>query len=191
MKSSVDAFLPHSDDEMIHTIVDHTNIKGARENGRKWKDTDTIEMKIFATCRTLCQNDINVEELFTPVEGNPFVQAAFSMKRFSNLLRFDGKTSRCIRHERDVFYPVCGLWDASYSKLAKHFVAGESIIVNEPPVSSRNRCKFTQYMPSKSDKYGIKILWSCDAKKNLKNYPLRAFPYSTFQRRLLVSQMLA
>ena len=121
------------------------------------------------------QNDISVELLFSPVDGNPLVRAAFSMNRFSNLLnhlRFDDKTTRSARRERDAFCPIRDSWDAFHS--SKHFVRGESITVDEQLVPFRGRCKFIQYMPGKPDKYGIKIFWACDAKTN---YPLRASPY--------------
>ena len=82
----------------------------------------------------LLQNDISVEVLFSPVERHPFVQAAFSLNRVSNplnYLRFDDKTPRSARCERDIFCPIRDLWDAFHSKRAKHFVPGESITVEE------------------------------------------------------------
>ena len=36
------------------------------------------------------------------------------------------------------------------------------------------RCPFRQYIPTKPDKYGMKIFWICDAKSF---YPLKAKPY--------------
>ena len=181
VKSSVDAFLLYFDEKMIQAIVDYTNIEGAREKGSKWRATDTIEMKSFIGCLlhtgALRQNDISVEVLFSPVDGNPLVRAAFSMNRFSNLLnhlRFDDKTTRSARRERDAFCPIRDLWYTFHSKISKYFVLGESITVDEQLVPFRGRCKFIQYMPSKPDKYGIKIFWACDAKTN---YPLRASPY--------------
>ena len=45
MKSSADAFLLYFGGKMIQTIVDHTNIEGAREKGNKWKDIDKMKMK--------------------------------------------------------------------------------------------------------------------------------------------------
>ncbi|GFR98198.1 PiggyBac transposable element-derived protein 4 [Elysia marginata] len=46
--------------------------------------------------------------------------------------------------------------------------------VDEWLVPFRGRCTFIQYIPSKPDKYGIKIFWACDAETN---YPLRGIPY--------------
>lgn len=38
----------------------------------------------------------------------------------------------------------------------------------------RGRCSFKQYIPSKPDKYGMKIFWICDTDNA---YPLNALPY--------------
>ena len=124
-------------------------------------------MKQFIECLqhagAFCQNEISVEVLFNPVNGNPYIRAAFSMNRFSNPLNH-------LRFDRE----ICTTWkrrilphhdvDTFYSKLAKDFVAGESINDEEQPVPFRDRCKFIQYMSSVPGKYGIKIFWGCDAK---------------------------
>ena len=48
MKSSIGTFLLYIGGKIIQTIVDHTNIEGAREKESKRKDTDTVEkMKSF------------------------------------------------------------------------------------------------------------------------------------------------
>ena len=116
MKSSVDTFLLYFDGKMIQTIVDHTNIESVREKGNKWKDIDTKSNEIvhwmFATYGAPIQNDISVEVLFSPVNRHPFVRAAFSLNRFSNLLmylRFNDKTARSARCERGVFCPISDL----------------------------------------------------------------------------------
>lgn len=38
----------------------------------------------------------------------------------------------------------------------------------------RGKCPFRQYIPSKPDKYGMKIFWACDSATA---YPLGAIPY--------------
>ena len=56
----------------------------------------------------------------------------------------------------------------------QYYVPSQNITVDEQLVLFRDRCSFIQYIPSKLDKYGIKIFWACDASNN---YPLRALPY--------------
>ena len=169
------------DNNIIKTIIQHTNIEGAREKGKEWKHTEATEIKAFIGCLlhtgALHQNDLSVELLFSPVDSNPFVRAAFSMKRFSHLLnhlRFDDKTTRSKRRERDSLAPIRDIWDRFHTNLGKYFIPGESITVDEQPVPFKARCKFIQYMPSKSDKYGMKLFWACDSSTN---YPLRGCPY--------------
>ncbi|GFO38315.1 PiggyBac transposable element-derived protein 4-like protein [Plakobranchus ocellatus] len=115
--------------------------------------------------------------LFSPVDGNSLVRAAFGLRRFSSLLnhlRFGDKATRSARRARDVFAPIRELWDLFHTNLGKHYVAGQNITVDEQLVPFRGRCSFIQYMPSKPDKYGLKFFWASDAASN---YPLRGFPY--------------
>ena len=100
-----------------------------------------MEMKQFIGCllhtAALLQNDISVEVLFSPVNRHPFVRAAFSLNRFSNplnYLRFDDKTPRSTRCEKELFCPTRDVWDAFHSKLAKHFGPGECITDEERPL---------------------------------------------------------
>ncbi|XP_059169788.1 piggyBac transposable element-derived protein 4-like [Physella acuta] len=172
---------------MIQTIVDCTNREGEKARKDKWQRTDATEMKAFIGCLlhtgALHQNSISVELLFSPVHGNPLLRAAFSMKRFSNLLnhiRFDNKDTRSVRRSRDVFAPIRDIWELFHSNLARYYVPGENITVDEQLVGFRGRCRFIQYMPSKPDKYGIKIFWACDS---LSNYPLRGCPYLGKEKR--------
>ena len=113
----------------------------------------------------LHQNSSSVDILFSPVDGNPLLRAAFSMKRFSDLLNhihFDNKDTRSIRRARDILAPIRDVWDTFLNNLAKFYVPIENITVDEQLVGFRIWCKFIQYMPSKPDKYGIKTflgLW--------------------------------
>ena len=48
------------------------------------------------------------------------------------------------------------------------------ITADEQLIPWRGRCKFLQYLPSKPDKYGIKVFWACDAENQ---DPVGAVPY--------------
>ena len=140
-----------------------------------------VEMKAFIGCLVhtgaLHQNSSSVDILFSPVDGNPLLRAAFSMKRFGDLLNhihFDDKDTRSIRRARDIFAPIRDVWDTFLNNLAKFYVPGENITVDEQLVGFRGRCKFIQYMPSKPDKYGINIFGVSESSSN---YPLRGCPY--------------
>ena len=90
--------------------MDNTNIEGAKAKGSGWKDTDIDEMKAFIGCLLHCgalrQNNLSVEMLFSPVDGNSLARATFGMHRFSNFfnhLRFDDKATRTKRRARVLF----------------------------------------------------------------------------------------
>lgn len=176
-----DAFSLFINDKMIRMIVHFTNKDGQRGKGDQWKMTDDIEMKAFIGCLlhtgSMHQNKICLELLFNFVEGNPLLRAAFSKNRFSHLLnhlRFDDKETRTPRQKRDKFAHIRELWDLFLLNLSRHYHPGQSITVDEQLVPFRGRCPFIQYIPSKPDKYGIKIFWVCD---NETKYPLRGFAY--------------
>ncbi|KAF2886430.1 hypothetical protein ILUMI_19744 [Ignelater luminosus] len=47
--------------------------------------------------------------------------------------------------------------------LQSHYVPSECIVIDEQLFPFRGRTEFTQYMPFKPAKYGIKVWWICDA----------------------------
>ncbi|GBP09225.1 PiggyBac transposable element-derived protein 4 [Eumeta japonica] len=59
--------------------------------------------------------------------------------------------------------------------LAKNYSPHESITIDEQLFPYRGKTKFTQYIPSKPAKYGIKIWWACDSKTK---YPLQGKLYT-------------
>ncbi|GFS10392.1 PiggyBac transposable element-derived protein 3 [Elysia marginata] len=176
-----DAFLLYINNKMIDDVLEFTNREGRRVKQTACRDTDAIEMKAFIGCLVhigaMRQSGSPLEFIFRAIEGNALVKASFSLKRFSSLLnylRFDDKSTRTVRREKDSFAPIRDLWDSFHGNLAKFYFPGQSITVDEQLVPFRSRCKFIQYIPSKLDMYGIKIFWACDAETN---YPLRGIPY--------------
>ena len=78
-----------------------------------------------------------------------------------NGMRFDDKRTRAERLKQDklgAFNYICGLCIRN----CKTQSLGAYTTVDEQLVPFRGRCLFTQYMPSKPAKYGIKIFWLCD-----------------------------
>ena len=51
----------------------------------------------------------------------------------------------------------------------------DAITVDEQLFPYRGRTKFTQFIPSKPAKYGIKVWWACDAKTK---YPIHGILYT-------------
>lgn len=54
------------------------------------------------------------------------------------------------------------------------FVPSKELCIDEQLLTTRNRCSFRQYIPSKPGKYGIKIFWVVDSKLN---FPVAAEIY--------------
>ena len=109
--------------------------------------------------------------------GQGFARASFSRERFLQLttyLRFDDKETRTARRGRDVFAPFKEFWDDFAKNLTDHYIPGPFITIDEQLVPFRGRCSFLQYLPSKPDRYGLKIFWAVDAENN---FPLVAEPY--------------
>ncbi|XP_070183498.1 piggyBac transposable element-derived protein 4-like [Littorina saxatilis] len=89
-------------------------------------------------------------------------------------LRFDDKTTRSTRRRNDTFAPFREFWDEFIRNLGKYYVPGPLLTIDEQLVPFRGRCSFLQYLPSKPDKYGMKIFWIADAENS---YPLLGIPY--------------
>lgn len=64
------------------------------------------------------------------------------------------------------------------ANLAAVYRPTEFLTVDEQLFPYRGRTKFTQYMPSKPAKYGLKIFWLCDASNA---YPLKGIFYTSKQ----------
>ena len=93
----------------------------------------------------------------------------------TRFMRFDNKETRTARRAADKLAPIRDLFNEINSFLLRYYTPSEYLTVDEQLVPFRGRCLFRQYtcIPSKPDKYGMKIFWICDAKSF---YPLKAKP---------------
>lgn len=71
--------------------------------------------------------------------------------------------------------PIDDIWLMMMANLERAYVPGAQITVDEQLFPYRGRTKFTQFIPSKPAKYGIKIWWVCDSSSN---YPLKGIIYT-------------
>lgn len=100
-----------------------------------------------------------------------------SLKRFEQLsrfLRFDDSRTRKERLRDDKLAPIRYVWEMFRKDMTLSFVSSLELVVDEQLLTTRNRCSFRQYMPSKPGKYVIKTFWLVDSKTN---YPLAAEIY--------------
>lgn len=94
--------------------------------------------------------------------------------RFKSSLRFDDKTTRTQRKTKDKLAPIREVWEKINNKLKKLYLPTANLTIDEQLVPFRGRVSFQQYLPSKPDKYGMKIWWICDSSNS---YPLYGIPY--------------
>lgn len=180
LDTNEDFFLSIIDKKIIDVIVKYTNIEGAKQKPN-FTLTDAIEIKAFIGVLLAAGVDRsskrNYVEFFGVLRGQPIIRATISLKRFKQLLRcirFDDKTTRTARRAKDKLAPIRDVFEMVNSNLKKMYSPSEYLTVDEQLVPFRGRCSFKQYLPSKPDKYGLKIFWICDAETF---YPLNGIPY--------------
>ena len=191
MQTLKDAFQLLFTCEMVLTIVKETNERAANdiakwnndhpEKFHLWKKTDRDEIWAFIGLLILggVQRSKNehLRELWSPANGRPIFRATMSKNRIDSLLRFcrfDDLLTREVRKKDDRLAPISELWTMLLAQLERCYIPGGSITVDEQLVTTRGRCKFRQYIPSKPGKYGIKIFWCCDSTTG---YPLKGEVY--------------
>ncbi|XP_073528958.1 uncharacterized protein [Phyllobates terribilis] len=102
--------------------------------------------------------------------GIPFCKATMSRDRFVEImrfLRFDEKSTRSERLQMDKFALFSTVWDRFIENCIACYKPGPYITVEEQLFPSKTRCPFTQYMPSKPDKYGHKYWLAVDKGANI------------------------
>lgn len=88
-----------------------------------------------------------------------------SINRFEiirRFLRFDDKRTRAVRQKDDKLAAFSYIWTLFISNCQKNYIPSANVTI-EQLVNFRGRCPFTQYIPSKPGKYGVKIFWMCDS----------------------------
>ena len=82
-------------------------------------------------------------------------------------IRFDDANTRQARTEQDKAALIRDVWTMFNSNLSKMYEPTKNSTIDEQLYPYRGHTKFTQYIPSKPAKYGIKIGWIFDAENDL------------------------
>lgn len=145
------------------------------------KDTNIQEIKalfgLYYLAGVLNMNHVTTKELFDKSSGVGFFRATMTQARYeflTNCLRFDERSTREERRQYDRLAPIRELFDHIVSVSSELYSASDCCTLDEMLLGFRGRCIFKMYIPSKPDKYGIKILMLCDSKTA---YMLDAFVY--------------
>ncbi|XP_061747885.1 piggyBac transposable element-derived protein 4-like [Nerophis ophidion] len=161
-------------DDIIQEVMKCTNLEGRRvatARRKEWTNITKDEFMAFIGLTLLAGSeknwDVSVRELFGSPLHNPMYKATMAVGRFEDIrrtLRFDDKRTRAFRLETDHMAAFRYVWDLFLVNCRQRFIPSDCVTVDEQLVPFRGRCKFLQYMPSKSAKYGLKIFWVCDAR---------------------------
>ena len=108
---------------------------------------------------------IKVHDLWNKLRGIPIISETMARNRFveiMNFLRFDYKQTRSHRLATDKLALISTVWHTFVGNCIQHYRPGTNITVYEQFFPTKARCRFTQYMPKKLDKFGIKFWMSAD-----------------------------
>lgn len=122
-------------------------------------------------------NKENLQDMWKP-DALPITRAAMSRDRFKMMLRFirfDDERTRAQRSLTDKAAAIREIWSICNANLEKMYQPHDCITIDEQLFPFRGHTKFTQYIPSKPAKYGIKVFWACDAETA---YPLQGELYT-------------
>ncbi|CAD7088257.1 unnamed protein product [Hermetia illucens] len=166
------------------TIVEMTNLYGSRKYKELWLPVDIASLRAYYGLLILAgvyrSHGQCINELWDDQTGPPIFRATMTLKKFkliNECIRFDDKEQRKGIRSRDKLAPIRNVYDKWVNRLKMCYTVGKNVTVDEQLVPFRGRCPFTQYIPSKPHKYGIKIWCLCDAnwKYEKKKYRRRLY----------------
>ena len=120
---------------------------------------------------------IKVHELWSKLWGIPIISETMAPNRFVEImkfLRFDYKQTRSHRLTTDKLALISTVWHTFVGNCLRHYRPGTNITVDEQLFPIKARCRFTQYMLNKPDKFGIKFWMAADEDTK---YMLHSIPY--------------
>lgn len=146
---------------MIKTIMIYTNHEAARQ-GSDFRVTANDLWAFIGVlfCRgVFCQRS-PAKEMWSKNYGLPIVSRLMSREKFLTIMkfiRFDDKRTRPTRVTEDKFCLIRDIWERFIMNSQACYIPGQFLTVDEQLVASKTRCAFTQFMPNKPDKFGIKL----------------------------------
>ena len=164
------AFQVFLSDEIVDKIVLHTNEEIERKAANygtaraSEEPTNRIELKalfgLFILTAALKDGHLSVDEMFDANMSGSSYKATMSKERFRFLidcLRFDAKETRNSRKQNDPFAAIREVWEDVIKNCQGSFKPGANTTIDEQLLGFRGRCPFRMYIPSKPNKYGIKL----------------------------------
>lgn len=164
--------------EIIDRIVRYTNQHIDRNKhkvcDRVSKEPGTNSQEIYCLfgllylAGVLKSGRINIEELWNnDGTGVEIFRLGMSKFRFAFLLRnlrFDDMDTRQERQGLDKLAPIRSIFDLFVEKCTSAYTPCENVTIDEKLEAFRGRCGFRQYIPSKPNRYGLKVYALVDSK---------------------------
>ena len=119
---------------------------------------------------------IKVHELWNRLWAIPIIFETMARNRFIEIikfLRFDYKQTRSHRLATNKLALISTVWYTFVGNCLGRYKPGANITVDEQRFPTEARCRFTQYMPNKPVKFGIKCWMAADVQTK---YMLHSFP---------------
>lgn len=148
-----------------------TNLYGVKKYGKGWINLTLVDFRAFIGLLILAgvskSNQEDANELWDDEWGRPIFAATMTLKKFKLILqclRFDDRSSRQERRERDKLAPIRSVYDKWNINLRKMYNPGKAVTVDEQLIPFRGKCPIKQFIPSKPKRYGPKMWACCDSK---------------------------
>ena len=179
--SPVTAFNLLIDEPLLRNIQIATQAEAHRQLGNDEWSMSLVELNAFIAILyargAFGANTLAAKDLWNKKWGPPFFASVMGRNRFLDImryLRFDVKSTRSVRLQTDKFGLASDPWNRFISNCQSCYKPGENIAVDEQLFPTKVRCKWTQYIASEPDKFGIKFWLAVDVASK---YLVNGFPY--------------
>lgn len=168
------------DNNMIEHVRKYTELEAFRVLKTKW---NLSIAKLYAFIGLLYARgayeakNMDVSYLWNTKWGPSFFSTTMSRNDFAEIMRFirfDNKNQRSQRLQNDKFALISEVWYKFIENSQNCYKPGAYLAIDEQLFPTKARCRFTQYMPNKPDKFGIKFWLASDVSSK---YIVNGFPY--------------
>uniref|UniRef100_A0A1A9VXV7 DDE_Tnp_1_7 domain-containing protein n=1 Tax=Glossina austeni TaxID=7395 RepID=A0A1A9VXV7_GLOAU len=153
---------------MIEHVREYTESEALRVLKTK---SNLYIAKLYAFIGLLCARgayearNVNLSYLWNTKWGPSFFSTTMNRNDFAEIMRFirfDNKNQRSQRLQNDKFASISEVWYKFIENSQNCYKSGAYLGIDKQLVPTKARCRFTQYMPNKSDKFGIKFWLASD-----------------------------
>lgn len=179
--SASSAFNLIIDEDMMAYIKSCTELEVRQVlNNKEWTVTKSqlwaFVAILFARGAYEAKN-LKCSYLWSAKWGPAFFTQTMSSDKFKDILwfiRIDTKNERSERLKTDKFALISKIWEKFIENSQACYKPDANITIDEQLFPTKARCRFTQYMSNKPDKFGIKFWLASDVRSK---YLINGFPY--------------